>query len=193
LIKQLRHLQHDLNSKLRSEKFIHNKLINACQNVFACQYVCFKPSDSLTNLINDLKLSIIIYQKINSTNFIETFETFFFDRRIIKIFHSDSTIFRFELIRIVVIFILRRRNVSFSSVIKKNVDQRNIQKMNVKRQSRNSKIVSIDFSSELIITFLNIKDEFIIFLFKRRFWYWSRRNEDINNEFIIFVIVLKFK
>jgi hypothetical protein len=45
LIKQLRHLQHGLNSKLRSEKFIHNKLINACQNVFACQYACFKLSD----------------------------------------------------------------------------------------------------------------------------------------------------
>jgi hypothetical protein len=74
LIKQLRHLQHDLNSKLRSEKFIHNKLINACQDVFACQYVCFKLSDSLVDWINDLRSSIIIYQKANSI--IETFETF---------------------------------------------------------------------------------------------------------------------
>jgi hypothetical protein len=81
LIKQLRHLQHDLNSKLRSEKFIHNKLINACQDVFVCQYVCFKPRDSLIDLINDLRSSIIIYQKTNSSNFIETFETFFIDRR----------------------------------------------------------------------------------------------------------------
>jgi hypothetical protein len=81
LIKDLRHLQHDLNSKLRSEKFIHNKLINACQDVCACQYACFKSSDSLINLINDLRFSIIIYQKINSANFIETFETFFIDRR----------------------------------------------------------------------------------------------------------------
>jgi hypothetical protein len=82
LIKQLRHLQHDLNSKLRSEKFIHNKLINACQ------YVCFKFSDSLVDLINDLRSSIIIYQKINSANFIETFETFFTDRRYHKNFSS---------------------------------------------------------------------------------------------------------
>ncbi len=36
LIKNLRHLQHKLDSKLRSERFIHNKLINACQDVFAC-------------------------------------------------------------------------------------------------------------------------------------------------------------
>jgi hypothetical protein len=86
LIKQLRHLQHDLNSKLRSEKFIHNKLINACQDVFVCQYACFKFSDSLIDLINDLRSSIIIYQKVNSATFIETFETFFIDRRYHKNF-----------------------------------------------------------------------------------------------------------
>jgi hypothetical protein len=61
LIKQLRHLQHDLNSKLRSKKFIHNKFINACQDVFVCQYACFKLSDSLIDLINDLRSSIVIY------------------------------------------------------------------------------------------------------------------------------------
>jgi hypothetical protein len=83
LIKQLRHLQHGLNSKLRSEKFIHNKLINAYQNVFACQYTCFKLSDSLIDLINNLRSSIIIYQKTNS---IEMFETFFTDRRYHKNF-----------------------------------------------------------------------------------------------------------
>jgi hypothetical protein len=85
LIKDLRHLQHDLNSKLRSEKFIHNKLINACQDVFVCQYVCFKLSDSLVDLINDLRSSIVIYQKVNSANFIETFFT---DRRYHKNFSS---------------------------------------------------------------------------------------------------------
>jgi hypothetical protein len=79
LIKNLRHLQHDLNSELRSKKFIHNKLINACQDVFACQYACFKFSDSLVDLINDLRSSIVIYQKTNSI--IETFEAFFIDRR----------------------------------------------------------------------------------------------------------------
>ncbi len=88
LIKQLRHLQHGLNSELRSEKFIHNKLINACQDVFVCQYVCFKLSDSLVDLINDLRSSIIIYQKTNSSNFIETFETFFIDKRYHKNFSS---------------------------------------------------------------------------------------------------------
>jgi hypothetical protein len=61
LIKELRRLQHDLESTLCIDDFIHNKLINACQEVFTCQYACFKSSDNLTKLINDLKSSIIIY------------------------------------------------------------------------------------------------------------------------------------
>jgi hypothetical protein len=88
LIKQLRHLQHGLNPELRSEKFIHNKLINACQNVTACQYACFKLSDSLADLINDLRSSIVTYQKANSANSTETFEAFFTDRRYHKNFSS---------------------------------------------------------------------------------------------------------
>ncbi len=96
LIKNLRHLQHDLNSELRSKKFIHNKLINACQNVFVCQYVCFKFSDSLIDLINDLRSSIIIYQKVNLANFSETFETFFIDRRYHKNFSSRIDNFSFR-------------------------------------------------------------------------------------------------
>jgi hypothetical protein len=86
LIKNLRHSRHNLNSELRSKKFIYNKLINACQNVFVYQYVCFKFSDSLIDLINDLRLSIIIYQKANSI--IETFKTFFIDKRHHKYFLS---------------------------------------------------------------------------------------------------------
>jgi hypothetical protein len=76
LIKELRHLQHDLESILRIDDFIHNKLVNACQKISACQYACFKSSDNLTELINDLKSSIVIYQKAHSIEFI-----FFIDRR----------------------------------------------------------------------------------------------------------------
>ncbi len=83
LIKELRHLQHDLESILRIDDFIHNELVNACQKISACQYACFKSSDSLTELINDLKSSIIIYQKahfIEFSFFIE-FIIHFIDRR----------------------------------------------------------------------------------------------------------------
>jgi hypothetical protein len=153
LIKQLRHLQHDLNSKLRSEKFIHNKFINACQNVFACQYVCFKLSDSLVDLINDLRSSIIIYQKANSI--IETFETFFADRRYHKNFsfriHNSS----FRINRNRRYFYLSKKKCFVCHKeecwsTKHSKDERETTK-------QNSKIVSIDFSSELITTFLNMR------------------------------------
>ncbi len=88
LIKKLRHLQHDLESTLWIDDFIYNKLINACQKISACQYACFKSSEILTELINDLKSSIIIYQKahfIEFSFFIE-FITYFIDRRYHRIF-----------------------------------------------------------------------------------------------------------
>jgi hypothetical protein len=69
LIKELRHLQHDLESTLCIDDFIYNKLINACQKISACQYACFKSSNNLTELINDLKSSIIIYQKAHFIDF----------------------------------------------------------------------------------------------------------------------------
>ena len=63
LIKELRHLQHDLDGKFWIDKFIHNKLITACQNVSACQYTCFKSSNSLAGLINDLQSLITTFNK----------------------------------------------------------------------------------------------------------------------------------
>src|SRR5579871_2808323 len=58
LIANLRHLQHGLNHDLRTEQFFHNKLINACQDIPACRYARYRPSDSLSGLINDLRSSI---------------------------------------------------------------------------------------------------------------------------------------
>ena len=68
LIDKLQHLQHGLDPKLCTDRFIHNKLINACQNLLACQYACFKPADSLAGLINDLYSSIITYTQANPTS-----------------------------------------------------------------------------------------------------------------------------
>ncbi len=82
LIKELRHLQHDLESILRIDDFIHNKLVNACQKISACRYTCFKSSETLTESINDLKSSIIIYQKAHFIEFSFSIEfIFFIDRR----------------------------------------------------------------------------------------------------------------
>ncbi len=184
LIKQLRHLQHGLNSELRSEKFIHNKLINACQDVFVCQYVCFKLNDSLVDLINDLRSSIITYQKANS---IETFEIFFIDRRYHKNF--SSRIINFQ----------HRSNQNRRYLIKKkcfvcqkeecwSTNHSKDERETTKQKFKNRFFIRIDhYISEYEETNLSS------FYFRRRFWYWSWRNESIYSEFIVFVTVLKFR
>ena len=88
LIKDLRHLQHGLDAELRTDKFIHNKLINACQDIPACQYACFKPADGLAGLINDLRSSIITFQKVNPDN--TQTQAFFTDWRYHKQYQTPS-------------------------------------------------------------------------------------------------------
>ena len=78
LIKELRHLQHGLDQNLRTDNFLHNKLVIACQELPACQYACFKPSDSLAGLINNLQSSIATYEKSHPN---ESTQAFFTDRR----------------------------------------------------------------------------------------------------------------
>ena len=68
LIKELQHLQHGLDPDLRTDKFLYNKIINACQELPVCQYACFKPSDSLASLINDLQSLITTFEKSNIEN-----------------------------------------------------------------------------------------------------------------------------
>ena len=83
LIKKLRHLQHDLNEKFWIDKFIHNKLIIACQNVSACQYACYKSSNDLIDLINDLQSFIIIFSKshLHQTENYQSDAAYYIDRR----------------------------------------------------------------------------------------------------------------
>lgn len=87
LIDGPRHLEHGLDPDLRTDRFIHNKLINACQTLPACQYTCFKPADHLSSLINDLRSSIITSTQANPTS-----EAFFIDWRYHKYDkHSDNS------------------------------------------------------------------------------------------------------
>ena len=87
LFKELRYLQHELDPEFRTDKFFHNKLINACQDISICQYVCFKSSDNLAGLINDLRSSIVTYHKVNLNT-----KTFFVDKR----YHNDPNSSRHE-------------------------------------------------------------------------------------------------
>jgi hypothetical protein len=65
LIKDLRHLQHGLDTSLRTDEFLHNKLITACQDLELYKYACYKPADTLASLINDLRSSITTYKASN--------------------------------------------------------------------------------------------------------------------------------
>ena len=65
LIKDLRHLQHGLDITLRTDEFLRNKLITACQDLEPCKYACYRPADTLTGLINDLRSSIATYEASN--------------------------------------------------------------------------------------------------------------------------------
>lgn len=68
LMKDFRYLQYKLYTEIRTDKFIYNKLINVYQDIPACQYVYFNPIDSLIRLINNLRSSIITFEKANPDN-----------------------------------------------------------------------------------------------------------------------------
>jgi hypothetical protein len=50
---------------LKTDKFLHNKLITAYQELEPCKYACYKPMDTLTSLINNLQSSIAMYKASN--------------------------------------------------------------------------------------------------------------------------------
>lgn len=58
LVNVFKHLQLSLDPECRIDNFLHTKLFNSCCGFPACQFACFKPSDTSTGLINDLQSSI---------------------------------------------------------------------------------------------------------------------------------------
>jgi glutamate synthase domain-containing protein 2 len=84
MLKELRHLQHELDSKFQTNQFLHNKLVIACRNVSACRYACYKSSESVAELISDLRSSIVTHNESHVNEF-----TFFTDRKYHK--QSDQT------------------------------------------------------------------------------------------------------
>lgn len=79
LLKRLRHWYHGLSPELQSNVYMHQKLLLACRDMDACSYACYKPSDTLTGLINDLRSSIITHQtrKSNTTTQLMTDRRYF--------------------------------------------------------------------------------------------------------------------
>ena len=82
LIKDLRDMQHDLDSNFQNEQFMQNQLIIVCEEMSACRFACYKPNPTLTGQIIDLKNSITSYEKTHrSKNYQMNTENFFIDRR----------------------------------------------------------------------------------------------------------------
>jgi hypothetical protein len=68
LVQELRDLQHGLEKDLRHESFFLNKLLIACQDHPACSLACARPGSTVTGFINDLRSSIITYEKVKNYN-----------------------------------------------------------------------------------------------------------------------------
>ena len=92
-IQNLKHLQRGLAKNFQNDDFFHNKFIIACRNVLVCRFACYKPFDIVAELINDIRLSILMFNKA------QQIETFFTDRRFYKsnCFHNNNrNTFRFR-------------------------------------------------------------------------------------------------
>ena len=62
LINDLHHLQHGLENNLKTDDFLHNKIITACITHEACRFACCKPTAIVTSLISELRTSITAYE-----------------------------------------------------------------------------------------------------------------------------------
>ena len=62
LVNKLQKLYHGLKPGLKSEDFMVDKLILACQDVPECQIACTTPPETLSALISSLKTSILAYE-----------------------------------------------------------------------------------------------------------------------------------
>lgn len=79
LIDRLRNVQYGLDPDFRSTKFLHAKLILACQGIPACEYGVSRPPENLGELVNALQSSIKSYEK--KLQLQRGPETYFTDRR----------------------------------------------------------------------------------------------------------------
>lgn len=78
LAQKLRTLQYGLSNDLRSENFIYQKLITACETVPACGLVCRRPPATLQPLLHALRTSTSYQDRVSPAAAAETMYT---DRR----------------------------------------------------------------------------------------------------------------
>ncbi|TQS33198.1 hypothetical protein Golomagni_06465 [Golovinomyces magnicellulatus] len=82
LVHTLREIQHGLSEDLRTNSFLHDKLITACQGVPACRYAIANPPTKVGELLKNLQNSITAYEEEeNSTQKTAHENAYFTDRR----------------------------------------------------------------------------------------------------------------
>lgn len=93
LVSDLRRLQLGFDPSLRTDQYLRQKLIMACQEMEACRFACSKPANTSMGLVNDLRSSILAYEASHPQTVTQalvnnhtTQETFFTDRR----YHKKS-------------------------------------------------------------------------------------------------------
>ena len=64
-IERLCELKHDLNTEFQTNKFFHDKILRSCRDVSTCKYACMKLSETVLDLISDLRSSIITETSLN--------------------------------------------------------------------------------------------------------------------------------
>lgn len=87
LIKELRFLQLSFDPEYRTDIHLYLKLIKACRSIPACQLSCFKPSETVNGLINDLQASIYTFNQNDEA----PTPQFFTDRRYHNEIRREST------------------------------------------------------------------------------------------------------
>jgi len=88
LINDLRHLQHGLENNLKTDDFLHNKIITACITHEACRFACCKPATTVTGLISELRTSITAYKATRPQD--DPPEAYFTDRQYHRRYQQPS-------------------------------------------------------------------------------------------------------
>ena len=70
LVRGASSLQRNLPLEYQSTTILRDKLIMACRDVEACRFACYKPSPTVTGVINDLQASIATQSKSSNSTFL---------------------------------------------------------------------------------------------------------------------------
>ncbi|RKF77194.1 hypothetical protein GcM1_221028 [Golovinomyces cichoracearum] len=111
MIGKIQYLQLSLAPKYRDEDYLRDKPVEACEGVAAFQNACFRPANSLEDFTNDLRSSVLAYEKSAES----LSSTFFTDR------HSESFLTLFGHVNGLKMISTLSNNITFHATTKDNL------------------------------------------------------------------------